>query len=338
MPKNGVFKLVRLVCYAALLGTVLVPAWAGSYTLTDGREINGEAISIKDDGVTFKTGASSYSPKVTWDKFTQDDLRTLLTEARGNSEKALVESMILDLGSTPNKAAAPREQNVEIKPIITPSRPTSGVGLAALFTSPLGLVIFLVFYAATIFSGYEVAVYRNRPVAVVCGLAAIPFLGIFSSLVFAILKGLPMKEESQSEDDGSGNLNSLVVDTTKKSVLSKFSFGPSSKATEVPSGETEEQFDPNLPAPIVFKRGDFTFNRRFFETKLAGFQRIVPSEEEKDMVVWIKAVRGEFAGNRIIQINPDNLHLQVFKANATADEIIPFVEILEVQIRHKDLV
>jgi|GEM_PF-675842 len=339
MPKNGVFRLVRLVCCATLLGTVLVPAWAGSYTLTDGREINGEATSIKDDGVTFKTGAASYSPKITWDKFSQDDLKTLLTEARGNSEKALVESMILDSASTSSKAAAPKESNVEIKPIVTPSRPTSGVGLSALFSSPLGFVIFLLVYTATVFAGYEVAIYRNRPIPVVCGLAAIPFFGIFSSLVFAIMKGVPLEaSDSGGDDDGVPSVNPLAVDATKRSALSKFSFGPASKATEVPTGQTDEQTDPNLPAPIVFKRGDFTFNRRFFETKLAGFLRIVPSEEEKDMVVWIKAVRGEFAGNRIIQITADDLHLQVFKANATADEIIPFVEVLEVQIRHKDLV
>jgi len=92
-----------------------------------------------------------------------------------------------------------------------------------------------------------------------------------------------------------------------------------------------------LPAPVVFRRGDFSFNHRFFETKLAGFFRVVPGEAEKDMVVYIHAARGEFAGKRITRVTPNELYLQVFKNDATADEMIPFVEIREVQIRHKDL-
>jgi hypothetical protein len=95
---------------------------------------------------------------------------------------------------------------------------------------------------------------------------------------------------------------------------------------------------PVLPEPIVFRRGDFSFNRRFFETKLAGFFRLVPSEAERDMVVEIKSARGDFTGRRITRITPAELYLQVFHDNATADEMIPFVEVLEVRIRHKDTV
>ena len=101
---------------------------------------------------------------------------------------------------------------------------------------------------------------------------------------------------------------------------------------QLPSGQ------PGLPPVVTFKRGEFSFNRRFFETKLAGFQKVVPSNADKDMVVFVKSLRGEFVGRRITQINANDLHLQTFSANATADETIPFTEILEVQIRHKDIV
>ena len=94
---------------------------------------------------------------------------------------------------------------------------------------------------------------------------------------------------------------------------------------------------PSLPEPVIFRRGEFSFNRRFFETKLAGFFRLVPSEADKDMVVYIKASRGEFTGRRIVRITPSELFLQVFNNNATADEMIPFTEVLEVQVRHKDV-
>src|SRR5581483_1289403 len=85
------------------------------------------------------------------------------------------------------------------------------------------------------------------------------------------------------------------------------------------------------PATVTFKRGDFTFNRRFFETKMPGFFRLVPSEAEKDMVLYVKAARGEFVGKRIMNITQNEMTLQIFKENVTADEVIPFTEIMEVQ-------
>jgi hypothetical protein len=78
------------------------------------------------------------------------------------------------------------------------------------------------------------------------------------------------------------------------------------------------------------------FNRRFFETKLAGFLRMVPSDAEKDMIILIKSSRGEFVGNRISKLQQDDLVLQFHKGTASADVTIPFMEIQEVQIRHKD--
>jgi hypothetical protein len=107
------------------------------------------------------------------------------------------------------------------------------------------------------------------------------------------------------------------------------------------AGEAEavqgvSQAQASLPAPVVFRRGDFSFNRRFFETKLAGFFRLVPGDAEKDMVVYVQSSRGEFVGKRITRVTPNELYLQVFKNDVTADEMIPFVEVIEVQIRHKD--
>jgi hypothetical protein len=92
-----------------------------------------------------------------------------------------------------------------------------------------------------------------------------------------------------------------------------------------------------LPAPVIYKRADFSFNRRFFETKLTGFFRVVLSEADKDLLVHIKSNRGDYVGKRIPRITQTELYLQIFKDDATADEMIPFTEIMEVQVRHKDL-
>jgi hypothetical protein len=58
---------------------------------------------------------------------------------------------------------------------------------------------------------------------------------------------------------------------------------------------------------------------------------------EKDMVLMIRSARGDHSGPRIVRIGPNEMQLQTVKGNASADVIIPFNEIQEVQVRHKDL-
>jgi hypothetical protein len=50
----------------------------------------------------------------------------------------------------------------------------------------------------------------------------------------------------------------------------------------------------------------------------------------------IKSARGEHVGNRLTRILPNEVHLQIHKGEATADVIIPFTEIYEIQVRPKD--
>jgi hypothetical protein len=218
----------------------------------------------------------------------------------------------------------------------------------AMFGSPVGLFILLVLYGANLYAAYEVAVYRGQPTSTVCGLAAIPFLGVLSPIVFIAMPNkvarLDWVPEEQSRFQAIAPPTDVGPSPAENVPVALAPAPPARPATAYKTTYTTaaspgpEPAAAALPEPIVFRRGDFSFNRRFFETKLAGFFRLVPSEADKDMVVFIKSGRGEFAGRRIIKITPNELYLQVFHDNATADEMIPFVEILEVQIRHKDLV
>ena len=49
--------------------------------------------------------------------------------------------------------------------------------------------------------------------------------------------------------------------------------------------------------PAVYKRGEFTLNRRFFETKFAGYFRVVLGEAEKKFVIIIRLAREEGGRN-----------------------------------------
>jgi len=93
---------------------------------------------------------------------------------------------------------------------------------------------------------------------------------------------------------------------------------------------------PAVPEPVVFQRGQFTFNRRFFETKFPAFFGVVRKDADRDMVLLIKAARGLYTGERISRIASNDLHLQVRKGNASEEVLIPFSEIQEIRLQHKD--
>jgi hypothetical protein len=94
--------------------------------------------------------------------------------------------------------------------------------------------------------------------------------------------------------------------------------------------------EPQLPKPVVYARGQTTFNRRFFETKFAGFLKVVPGENEKDKVILVKSARGEYTGQRLSKVEAAEIFLQIRKGVATEDVMIPFSEIYEVTVKHKD--
>lgn len=333
MHKSCMRRLFVTLFLLVLTGLGLATAKAETYTLSDGRQFSGDPITIKEDGVIIKSATDSYSPRIPLASFTQESLKALLAQAKTPQQKALIGKLLED---APQEKAKRRE--IVIKPITPPVIPTAK-GIIGLFSSPVGLLIFFVLYGATIFAGYEVAIYRDQPIGLVCGLAAVPLIGIASPIAFMFIeRGLVPAATPADDAEPIGQPAPAASVTTE---LADAGAEPAPDSMAQPQSSqinlAVQSANSKFPQPIVFKRGEFTFNRRFFETKLVNFQRMVPTAADKDMVVWIKAVRGEYTGRRIVQINPDNLHLQVFKADATADEMIPFAEILEVQIRHKDI-
>jgi hypothetical protein len=109
---------------------------------------------------------------------------------------------------------------------------------------------------------------------------------------------------------------------------------------EVPAGNLkiahQEPEKAALPPTTTFQRGQFTFNRRFFETKFPGFFGVVRRDADRDMVLAIKSSRGHLIGHRITRIAANDLHIEVMKAQASEEVMVPFLEIQEIQLKHKD--
>jgi hypothetical protein len=312
---------IILFCQLALAGAF---ATAGTFPLTDGTKIVGTAISMNDQGVVFQQSDGTDVPRVPWDKLSGDALKELLAEAKKDSDRERLEPLV---ESIPQDVAKRKE--IVVKPIEPPKRPEHPGGMFALLGSPVGLMILLVLYAANLLAAFEVAVYRRQPLARVCGLAAIPFLGVLSPIIYGAMTSRPGAAEGAGAAGPAAEV-AAGPEVAAGEVARAAAMEPVAEATPQPPAAVK------LPEPIVFKRGEYLFNRRFFETKFAGFFRVVPSEAEKDLVLRITAARGQFTGRRISRITPNELYLQVAREEASAEEMIPMSEITEVQIRHKE--
>ena len=85
----------------------------------------------------------------------------------------------------------------------------------------------------------------------------------------------------------------------------------------------------------VYKRGEFTFNKRFFETKLPGFFGIRPSDAEKGLVCEVKTNKGTLICNRVVRAMPAEAFLQVLRNSSTEEVSVPFADIVEIAIKQR---
>ncbi|PYJ05026.1 MAG: hypothetical protein DME25_09210, partial [Verrucomicrobia bacterium] len=164
----------------ALLAGVLLTGttWAENFKLNNGETITGEILppSANDAGVQIKVGEGKYE-KLSWDSFAQEDLKRF---AQNKKLEPFVEPFI-----EITKEEKIKKTEVHIKQPPRLQRPEAQSLVGALFSSGVGLVLMLLLYAANIYSGYEVAIFRAQPVPLVCGVSAVlPLIGpiIFLSM------------------------------------------------------------------------------------------------------------------------------------------------------------
>jgi len=312
----------RFAIVALLVALVLgFERWASgaAYSLTDGRAIEGEPISFNPQGVVLKLADGTFAPRVGWTNFTQEALKELYKLPKA---KPFVEPYVeVDEPDADKKPAL----EIKPKPIKRLERPDPKAGLGAIFSSPVTVVLFLLLWAGNIYAGFEIGIFRNYHPAMVAGIAAVA--PVFGPVIFLCL---PTRiQKSQDE---------LAAES-----MAQYGEGEAAPTLSVPGSHdaAEGEDGAAVAAPVsrvtVYQRGQTTFNRRFFETKFAGFLKVVPGDAEKDMVIAIRSARGEHSGSRLTRILQNELHLQVAKGDATSDVIIPFSEIYEVQVKPREV-
>lgn len=308
-------------CLGALfLGLLANVVYADTFQLTDGTSISGEIIlPASADGLNIKVAEGKYQ-RVPWEKFSQSALIQL---ARNPKIAPYVEGLI-----EPPEDERAKKTQVDIKPVPRLERPSpNGNSLVgALFSSPLGVVALLLIYAAGIYAAYEISVFRAQPAGLVCGVSAVaPVIG---QIVF-----LCMPTRVTSHQPAVEQVNPQAVPDAPQ--FHEATSPEDSGGLRI-AQQTESPSAPTIPETQVFVRGQFTFNRRFFETRFPGFFGVVRRDADKDMVLIVKASRGEYEAHRITRIVANEVHLDVRKGNASEEISVPFLEIREVQLKHKN--
>lgn len=313
--------MVGLLC-----GSLMTRARADTLQLVDGTVVTGEPVTFNGTGLVMKTTAGKFEP-IPWGKVSQASLKELVKNPKARRFAEPFIEAIIEI----EEKDKPKPPEIVLKPVPRLQRPEGKPSLLAVFASPLGLALVAVLYAANFFAAHEVASFRHQPVALVCGLAAVvPW--VVPAVFLCLPTRTPPEEESAAPVEEGAPADQSAPPPPGL---------PPDGETEAAAGRSlrlaaREMGEGAIAETKVFTRGEYTFNRRFFETKAAGFFRVVPGEAEKDLVLLVKATRGEYVARRISRITGNEMHIQLQKGDASAEIILPFVEINEVQIKHKD--
>lgn len=322
-----IVRVVALAFGIVFLTWCSAVAQVETFKLNNGQEVTGEVLanSANDQGLQVKVGDGKYE-RIAWPSFSQDDLKRL---AQNPKFQPFAEPFI----------EVSMEEKIKLTevPVRQPDRlqlPPRQSLLGAMFSSSVGLFLVVVIWAATIYAGWEVALFRAQPPALVAGLSAIPFLGFLAPIIFLCLPTRLPKEEPPPPEAAPVPINPQASAEGEVNPM-RAEGAPHPSSLHIAHEEGKPQAAAH-PQPVVFQRGQTTFNRRFIETKFSNFFGVVRREGDKDMVMVVKSARGHYVAERISRIAAADMHLQVRKGAATEEVMVPFQEIQEIRLQHKD--
>lgn len=311
-------RKIFLTIFGLWLCGVLVSVHAETVQLTDGSSFTGDILKFDDNGVLFRAADNTYT-NLSWTMFSQASLKEF---ADNPKMQPLVEPFI----EVPESQHASREV-VKIREVTRLALPPRQSLLGALFASSVGIVVLLLIYAANLYAAFEVAVCRARPIGLVMGLAAV--LPVIGPIIFL---SLPVKVEAAPA------AAAVEPEAATFAVPGDPAAAPASAETTsgVHLAHPAAAAAAGHPAPQVFQRGQFTFNKRFIETKFDGFFGAVRHGASKDMVLLVKTTRREFVAERITRIASSDVHFESIQGAARPEIMVAFADIQEIQIKHKD--
>ena len=293
------FSLVLVVAFGAVAAETL--------TLTDGATFTGEITKTDDNGLMLRLPGDTYAAtNLSWSRLSQASLKQLTANPK---IKPFAEVFI-----EPDASQRPAKPEIQINPVTRLTRPENPSLVGGLLGSPVGLFILLVLYAANLYAAFEVAVVRARPVAQVVGVsAALPIIGP------AIFLALPIKVEAPPEEKNFASPTGTAGAAAQRT--------PEEIQIVEASWRTEEK----KPEPQIFARGKFTFNKRFVETKFAGYVG-APKGDALKFSMEVKTAAAHYAVEHILQVAATDVMLETV---ASGQVTVALNDILEIKLTPK---
>jgi hypothetical protein len=285
--------------------TVLWSTAAATLTMTDGSSVEGDIVKFDDSGLMLRSGNDSYT-NLSWGQFSQDTLKQLSANAK---IKPLVEVFI-----EPDAAQRPARAETNVNPVTRLQVPQNPSLLGGFVKSPVGLFILLVLYIANLYAAFEVSIIRNRSALQVIGLAAVlPVIGpaVFLALPSVVEPSTETTEEAPAESGAAG-------------------AAAASGEIEIADASWKQPEENKKVEAQVFARGKFTFNKKFVETKFAGYMG-EPKGDALKFSMEIRAAQGLFAVGRILQVAVDAVVLETSAGQVT----VPLADVQEIKLLPK---
>ena len=280
---------------------------AETLALTDGSTQAGDIVKFDDNGLMLRGAGDAYVT-VPWGKLSQDSLKHLTENPK---IKPLVEVFI-----APDESQRPAKPEIKVNAVTRLEHPANPSLFGGLTGSPVGLFILLVLYLANLYAAFEVSVVRARPAVQVIGLSAV--LPIIGPVIFL---AMPMKVEAPPEE----NVFAAPAGTAAAAAQRT--------PEEIQIVEASWRQEDKKPEAQIFARGKFTFNKRFVETKFAGFIGELKGEA-LNFSMEVKTASTQFAVERIQQVAATDV---IFETVQSGQVTVPLADILEIELTPKNL-
>ena len=282
-------------------------------TLTDGSSVQGELLKFDDYGVQLRLGETFTN--LQWGGFSQETLKQLAQNPTLNIRKQTMASLVEPFIEPEVSHRTPKPE-IQINPVTRLERPENPSLLGGLLKSSVGKFIFFILFLANLYAAYEISIVKARPAAQVMGAAAV--LPIIGPVIFLCLPILIEQQAEQVEMPAPAGTQGAAAQSAAEN-------------PEIQIGEASWKHEEKKPEAQVFARGKFTFNKRFVETKFAGFMGAEPKGDAVKFSLSVKSGAGDFAAARIAQVGASEVILETAHGQVT----VPFADILEIKLNPK---
>ncbi|MBO7107343.1 MAG: hypothetical protein J6W73_03825 [Verrucomicrobia bacterium] len=312
--------LKRLLFVVGICAVLHAPnqLFGGEYFCTNGEIIKGEPITFKEDGVVFRKDSGGYSDKIQWPSFTQDSLKEL---AKKSPQAQYYADPFIEVPLEFKAKEVKPPPKIVVSDVERLTYYNPDPSFLSAWITPVGLLLLLALYVANLVTAYTVARFRRKQPALVCGVSAVlPVLGpiIFLTQPEAVVEEEPTEEIPTQERE--------FVDATGSATGANM-------ATRMVSRAAAVKGDNSGLESAVYKRGDITFNRKFFETKFPTFFRPVLGAKEKAVKFVITVGDKHFEGMRFSRVTTDDIYMVPLEGGSEISMKISEIESVEVKPR-----